>query len=230
MCKGYKLPHDVSLSIWAEVTSSFLLFCKCLWMSWNISYYGKRHDDYLHQPKELQWKLLSLVFYVPGNNMEVKRNSTFSSEIQQQHQNTNAMAMGNAVNCKYPTSGSLSMKKVRRTLGSKDCNLAKKRRLMDCSWANSLNSLREVGISIAWLISSSVQNGAKDLHGSKCAFSPRTRKGIPNDQSLWGDSEWRTPKARWVKSLTFVPKAEECTIYRKTPHLQRRIQIIFIMS
>lgn len=143
MCKGYKLPHDVSLSIWAEVTSSFLLFCKCLWMSWNISYYGKRHDDDLHQPKELQWKLLSLVFYVPGNNMEVKRNSTFSSEIQQQHQNTNAMAMGNAVSCKYPTSGSLSMKKVRRTLGSKDCNLAKKRRLMDCSWANSLNSLRE---------------------------------------------------------------------------------------
>lgn len=124
----------------------------------------------------------------------------------------------------------LEYEKVRRTLGSKDCNLAKKRRLMDCSWANSLNSLREVGISIAWLISSSVQNGAKDLHGSKCAFSPRTRKGIPNDQSLWGDSEWRTPKARWVKSLTFVPKAEECTIYRKTRHLQRRIQIIFIMS
>lgn len=30
--------------------------------------------------------------------------------------------------------------------------------------------------------------------------------------------------------LTFVPKAEELTIYRQNPHLQQRIQIILIMS
>lgn len=61
---------------------------------------------------------------------------------------------------------------------------------------------------------------------------PTDQKRIPNDKSTWGPSEWRTPKARCVwpwLSLTFVPKAEEHSIYRRTLHLQQRIQIILII-
>lgn len=57
--------------------------------------------------------------------MEVKRNSTFSSEIQQQQQNMAAMAMENAGSIQPVPDG--VWKTVRGTLGSKDCNLAKKK-------------------------------------------------------------------------------------------------------
>lgn len=54
--------------------------------------------------------------------MKVKRNSTFSSEIQQQQQNTTAMAIGNAAQVR---------KTVRKIFGSKDCNLAKTKKNPD---------------------------------------------------------------------------------------------------
>lgn len=56
--------------------------------------------------------------------MEVKRNSTFSSKNQQQQQSMTAMIMENAESVQPAAAG--VWKTVKRTLGSKDCNLAKK--------------------------------------------------------------------------------------------------------